>query len=83
MEGDGPSEELQEVEEELEKKKAEREGDEEDDEDVESGASQGKARRHHGFWCIRGFDNVKIFTQVASSALSPSLRLSLVGFELL
>lgn len=64
MEGDGPSDELQEVEEELVKKKGEGEGNEEDDdeEDVESG-NNGKRKKSRGFWCISGLDNVKVFTQ--------------------
>jgi putative Ca2+/H+ antiporter (TMEM165/GDT1 family) len=68
----GPSEELQEVEEELVSKKEKGgEGSQNDDEetpmnDLESGNARhdkNKKRLKNAFWCFSGLDNMKVFTQ--------------------
>ncbi len=61
MSGDGPSDELQEVEEELEKKKGE--GNEADDDDIEQ---QQKKKQNETLFCRMGVESLKIFTQVHS-----------------
>lgn len=57
MSADGPSDELQEVEEELEKKKGE--GNEADD-DIEALVQPKK----NEMWCRMGVESAKVFTQV-------------------
>ncbi len=61
MSGDGPSEELQEVEEELEKKKGD--GNEADDDDIEQ-QSQGKPQKSSSLFCKLGAESLEVFTQV-------------------
>lgn len=62
MSGDGPSEELQEVEEEFLKKKAE----EREEDDTADELELGKTRKQHKKknFCFGG-DNLKVFTQVS------------------
>jgi putative Ca2+/H+ antiporter (TMEM165/GDT1 family) len=68
---DGPSEELQEVEEELVSKKEKGgEGPQNDDDetpmnDLESGNARHdkNKKRIKAFWCFSGLDNMKVFTQ--------------------
>jgi hypothetical protein len=55
---EGPSDELQEVEEELVSKKGE--SNERDDDDIEAG----KGDKKSSAWNFSGIDNVKVFTQV-------------------
>ncbi len=60
MASDGPSEELQEVEEELVSKKGESHEADDDINDIEAG--QKTSRK--SLWCISGVENVKVFSQV-------------------
>jgi len=64
MSSDGPSDELQEVEEELEKKKGE--GNESDDEDIEAApqTTSKKQQKQNAAWCKLGVESAKVFTQV-------------------
>lgn len=73
MNSGGPSDELQEVEEELEKKKAE--GAEADDEpsvgDVEAGSGKTNSPKKKSFLQSFGAENLRIFTQVFLILLTP------------
>lgn len=62
MSGDGPSEELQEVEEELEKKKGE--GNEADDEDIEL-QDKKQQKKAPSLFCRMGVESLEVFTQVS------------------
>lgn len=79
MPDDGPSDELQEVEEELVNKKSE--GSHNDDVDDLESASQGKEKPKTGLfsWCGLGSsENVKVFTQVKRTVCLISMPLSLL-----
>jgi hypothetical protein len=67
MDAEGPSDELQEVEEELVNKKSEEHVANDDEEDDIEVASQAKAKKPAASgWCLMGMraDNLKVFTQV-------------------
>ena len=85
MTSSGPSDELQEVEEELEKKKGE--GEEADDEpassDVESGKENKKLKGRKGFVKSFGAENLKIFTQVIFFHHFTNITFHLIHYPLL
>lgn len=56
---EGPSDELQEVEEELVSKKGDGNEKDDDADDIETGRIEKKS----SFWCLSGIDNAKVFTQ--------------------
>jgi hypothetical protein len=63
MEGDGPSEELQEVEEELEKKKGE--GNEADDDDIEDQTKVSSKSKKSSQFSKIGVEAINVFSQVS------------------